>query len=402
MSALPQTRSPAALRPSQTVYEAQMCMMSKNIHHLPVTVEDKPVGIVALNDFARAQNSEPIYLIQSLHRAQNREDIYAIAENLPAMIEKMIQANVRAVEIGRVITSVTDAITQQLIYIAKQVFGPEPCAYAWVVFGSQARQDQMLGSDQDNGLILEECADEAARAYFQKFAHFINEGLDRSGLKFCPGGIMAMTEKWCQPLKQWQDYFIRWIRQPEPKALMHASIFYDIRHVAGLKSLTESLRTVVLEEASKNTIFQACMAENACQSSPPLGFFKQFVLEKDGDHKSVLDLKHRGTVPIVALARLYCLAHHLKEVNTLDRLEALESNQILSSADVRNLCDAHEFIAHLRLENQELLMRRGLEPSNTLDPETLSPLMRRQLKDAFSVVASSQKALRMRFGHGAL
>jgi len=396
------TKGPISVAPTQTVYEAQMRMMKDNIHHLPVVVDHRPVGIVALNDFARAQNSEPIYMIQAIHRAESRDEIYRTSERLPSLIEKMIKANVRAEEIGRVITSITDAITRQLIYLAQRSFGVEPCAYAWVVFGSQARQDQMLGSDQDNGLILEDGADEGAQEYFKRVASFVNEGLDRSGLKYCPGDIMAMTDKWRQPLAQWQSYFIKWIREPEPKALMHASIFYDIRHVAGRKELTRALQSLVLEEAKKNTIFQACMAENACHSSPPLGFFKQFVLEKDGNHNQVLDLKHRGTVPIVALVRLYCLANGLGEVNTMDRLDVLEAAKVLTSSDVKNLRDAHEFIARLRLEGQEIAISEGREPSNSLDPNLVSPLVRRQLKDAFSVVAENQKALKMRFGHGAL
>lgn len=396
------TPKPVSIAPAQTVYEAQMQMMKENIHHLPVVSGTRPVGIVALNDFARAQNSEPIYMIQEIHRAGNRDDIYRTSERLPNLIEKMIKANVRAEEIGRVITSITDAITRQLIFLAQRSFGAAPCAYAWVVFGSQARQDQMLGSDQDNGLILENSADGRAQDYFKRLAAFVNEGLDRSGLKYCPGDIMAMTDKWRQTLDQWQAYFTRWIREPEPKALMHASIFYDIRHVAGLNELTKSLQDFVLGEAKKNTIFLACMADIACQSSPPLGFFKQFVLEKDGNHNQVLDLKHRGTVPIVALVRLYCLANGLSAVNTMDRLTALEDAHVMTASDAKNLRDAHEFIARLRLEGQEISISEGREPSNRLDPNLVSPLVRHQLKDAFSAVAESQKTLKMRFGHGAI
>lgn len=396
------TSAPQCISPDDTVYTAQMMMMRENIHHLPVVDAEHPVGILALNDVVRAQNSEPIYMIQAIHRSSGREALYRIARRLPELICKMIKANVRADEIGRVITSITDATTQQLIKLARRSFGPEPCRYAWVVFGSQARQDQMLGSDQDNGLILENDVDEAAQAYFKRFAEFVNEGLDRSGLKYCPGGIMAMTDKWRQPLSQWQAYFLKWIRQPEPKALMHASIFYDIRHLAGDAALTQALVDLVLDEAGKNTIFQACMLDNALEASPPLGFFKKFVLEKDGNHHHVLDLKIRGTVPIVAALRLYCLANNISAVNTQDRIKVLRERELLSLEEAQNLSDAHEFIASLRLENQSHAIEQDEAVSNNLDPDDLSPLVRRQLKDAFSTVAESQRLLKMRFGHGAI
>lgn len=396
------TAQPKTIKATQTVYETQLTMMTANIHHLPVVEEGKPVGIITLNDFIRAQNSEPIYMIQAIHRASNREGLYQISKQLPELTCKLIRANVRADEIGRIITSITDSVTRQLITLARRSLGEEPCRYAWVVFGSQARQDQMLGSDQDNGLILEDGASPEAEEYFKSFAAFINEGLDKSGLKYCPGDVMAQNKKWRQTLEVWQQYFVRWIRQPDPKALMHASIFYDIRHVAGDRSLSESLRTLVLEEAQKNTIFQACMSQNALESSPPLGFFKTFVLEKDGNHNAVLDLKHRGTVPIVSLVRLYCLAKGIGEVNTSDRLKALEEANILSVSESSNLRDAHEFIARLRLDGQSDSMLHGEAATNLINPDELSPLLRHQLKSAFSVVAESQRLLKMRFGHGSL
>ena len=396
------TAHPKTIQASQTVYETQLSMMTANIHHLPVIKDNKPLGIVTLNDFIRAQNSEPLYMIQAINRATNRERLYPISQQLPVLICKLIEANVRANEIGRIITSITDSITRRLIQLASQAFGPAPCQYAWVVFGSQARQDQMLGSDQDNGLILEEGITQGIRDYFQKFAEFVNEGLDRSGLKFCPGDIMAKNEKWCQPIDKWQHYFTRWIREPEPKALMHASIFYDIRHVSGKRELTQSLVNLVLTEAKKNTIFQACMSENALQASPPLGFFKTFVLDRDGNHNPVLDLKLRGTVPIVAMVRLYCLAHGIQAVNTSDRLRLLQEKNILSVSEAGNLHDAHEFIASLRLEGQSQAMMRGEVASNHLNPDELSPLVRHQLKGAFSVVAESQRLFKTRFGHGVI
>ena len=396
------TLNPKTIRRSQTVYEAQLLMMTENIHHLPVMSGSAPVGIITLNDFVRAQNSEPIYLIHAINRAKTVEQIEDRCRALPELIDKMIRANVRAHEIGRIITSITDAVTKQLIFLARKEYGELPCKYAWVVFGSQARADQMLGSDQDNGLILERELSDSESAHVESVARFVNDGLDRSGLKYCPGGIMAMNEKWRQSLSVWKGYFAHWIVEPDPKALMHASIFYDIRHVDGVSALTNELKEFVAKEAAKNSIFHARMAENTLQSTPPLGFFKQFVLEKDGNHRAVLDLKHRGTVPIVAMARLYCLAEGVAAVNTVDRLKALEKQKIISSEQSRNLCDAHEFIAGLRLENQSRQIQQSETVSNSLDPKTLSPLVRHQLKDAFAVVAESQRSLKMRFGHGTI
>ena len=396
------TERPLTVKHSQSVYDAQLLMMGENIHHLPVMSGRVVVGMITLNDFVKAQNSEPVYLIHAISRASNRSELQASCEALPRLIDTMIRANVRAQELGRIITTITDAVTKRLIKLAETSVGELPCAYAWVVFGSQARADQMLGSDQDNGLILERELSEDEDLLAEQFARFVNDGLDECGLRYCPGGIMAMNPKWRQPLEVWVSYFRHWIYEPEPKALMHTSIFYDIRHVCGDASLTQSLLDYVSHEASQNTIFQAGMSGNALENTPPLGFFKRFVLEKDGGHQSFLDLKHRGTVPIIALIRLYALAEGVSEVSTEARLEALVDKKVISSELAGNLRDAHEFIASLRLSNQSQQIQNGEEVNNHLAPDSLSPLVRHQLKDAFAVVAESQRALKMRFGHGVL
>jgi CBS domain-containing protein len=396
------SHTPRSIRAGQSVHEAQLMMMSANVHHLPVVDNDIPVGILTVNDLIRAQNSEPIFLIKAINRATSQQAISEAGKSLPDLVCKMIRADVRADEVGRIITTITDTITHRLVDLYIEQNGEPPCSWAWLSFGSQARKDQILGSDQDNALIIEDKPPADVDRYFSRFTQFVNEGLDKAGNKYCPGGIMAMNQKWRQPLANWKNYFSKWIFEPDPKALMHASIFYDLRHVTGDKKLTEELTAFVSGKARENTIFLARMMENALHASPPLGFFKTFVLEKDGNHNQVLDLKLRGTVPIVSLVRLYALAEGVRETNTKERLQVLQYHNTLSQGESSNLLDAHEFIAGLRLENQMHAVESGRELSNSLDPNTLSALVRHQLKDAFAVVRDSQQHARMRFGYGAL
>ena len=53
--------------------------------------------------------------------------------------------------------------------------------------------------------------------------------------------------------------------------------------------------------------------------TPPLGFFRNLVLIRGGEHHQTLDLKHGGVVPIIDLARVYALSAGLPPVNTQDR-----------------------------------------------------------------------------------
>ncbi|MGS0730381.1 putative nucleotidyltransferase substrate binding domain-containing protein, partial [Shewanella sp. 0m-11] len=176
--------------------------------------------------------------------------------------------------------------------------------------------------------------------------------LDECGYIYCPGDIMAQNPKWRMSLEKWQHVFNRWVNTPEPKALMHASIFFDMRSVYGPKTLFDGLQDTVLNNTKGNDIFLASLTGNSLTSAPPLGFFRKFVLERDGSEVKGIDLKHKGNALINDIARVYALSAGIKEVNTAKRIRALMDQNIINRKDALNLADAHEFIAHMRLSNQ--------------------------------------------------
>ena len=396
------TRSPMCIDVSSRLHDAQLKMMSEGVHHLPVLQDDDPVGIITPSDIMRANNIEPLSLVRAINRAVNIEELGLVSEGIPALVVRLIERDVRAIEVGKIITTLADSTTRRLLVLSEQKFGRPPCDYAWLAFGSQARQEQVLGSDQDNGLLLPDDVSEQDAAYFEDFASFVNDGLDACGMPYCPGEIMARNEKWRMTLKGWKARFAGWIEEPSPKAVMHSSIFFDMRHIAGKAELTKALRKNVLQRAQSNTIFLAMMCENALLHSPPLGFFKTFVLESDGDHNNTLELKKRGTIPIVDIARNYSLSAGLKPLNTIERLQAMEKAGVMSKEMAYSLIDAHEFIAGIRLEAQGKQFRAGVKVDNYMDPKDLSPLVRHQIKDAFHVVRDAQSAMKMRFGGGVI
>lgn len=399
------TVEPITIEYSAMLFEALMLMSTHNIHHLPV-VDNKAQGIerikgvLTATDVIKHQRSEPVYLIGEASRVKDRAGLVQIAKNIPTLLRNMIGRDARADEVGRVVTTVTDAITRQLITQAVARLGPAPIDFVWLAFGSQGRQEQSAKSDQDNGLLLSDEYSVEHESYFKQLAEYVCDGLNECGYVYCPGEIMATTDRWRQPLKQWQQCFHQWIDQPSPKALLHASIFFDMRSIYGPKSLFDQLQTSVLNRCKGNSIFLASLTANALQLTPPLSFFKKFVLSRNGEHKNTFDMKLRGVMPVTDIARIYALASGQPEVNTLKRLQAVSPGKHLALKDARDLCDAYEFISHLRLEHQGRKMSVGELPDNYLRPEDVSGLSRHQLKDAFDVVSRSQAGIKLKFTRG--
>lgn len=391
------TTKPKTLTSNSLVFEAMLLMSEHSIHHLPIVDDDLAVGVLTSTDILRGQSSQPLLLIGEIERQNDLESLIAVSKQIPLLLQNLISADARAEEIGRVLTSVTDALTRRLIVLNQQLLGEAPMAFCWLAFGSQGRQDQAACSDQDNGLLLAHEPDEEAAGYFEALTKAVCNGLDRCGYIYCPGDIMAQNPKWRLTLTQWQQRFDKWVNTPEPKALMHASIFFDMRSIYGPSSLFDSLQDKVLSETKDNDIFLAGMTNNSLLESPPLGFFKQFVLERDGREVKGIDLKHKGNALINDIARVYALSAGIKEVNTAKRIRALMESNIINRKDALNLADAHEFIAHMRLSNQGYQYTHSLDLSNYLKPQNLSSLVRHQLRDAFKVVHDAQAGIKLKF-----
>ena len=391
------TSDPITLDGDAHAYEAAMVMMQSNIHHLPITEDGKLIGMVSRSDFMRLETEHPLYLVSDIGKQTTADGVVAACKRLPGLIIGQIESDANGEQLGKFITMITDTVTRQLIRIAESELGPAPCNYAWVALGSQGRFEQSARSDQDNALVLSNKVGDGDDAYFAAMSKIVNDGLNDCGYVYCPGDVMASNTKWRQPLRKWKEYFHRWITVPEEKALMHANIFFDLRCVAGSVKLVEKLKKSVREDARKNEIFLALMAKNAMNYQPPLGFFRQFVLEKSGEHQNTLNLKLHGIMPIVEIARIRSLAAGELRISTRNRLRAAAAAGELTETDAANLVDALDFIEKLRIEHQSRQLQAGKAPDNYLSPDELSPLVRQNLKSAFTQVRVSQSALLHRF-----
>ena len=391
------TDSPMTLEVGSAVDAALLLMMRENYHHLPVLDDGRPVGLVTAGDILRSQSEHPLRLVRDIHKRESVDDLLRLSRRLPSLFERMVTLGRDVEQIGRMVTHITDAFTIRLIQLAEKKFGEPPMHYAWVVFGSQAREEQTARTDQDNGLVLERKANEEEVEYFAKLADFVCDGLDKLGYVYCPGEIMALNVKWRVSLAKWKRHFDNWIDEPEPQSVMHSSIFFDMRCVHGRRRLVNELLEYATSRAKDNRIFRRFMAANVLSHRPPIGFFRRFVQEDDGSQSEGLNLKHRGIVPITDLVRMRALEGEITAANTFRRLEQVVELGVMNKGDARSLRDALVLINRIRLNHQAEQMAAGQKPTNFVPPDELSPLMRRNLKAAFSLVVEAQNALAVRY-----
>lgn len=389
---------PITLQHTDSVLEAVMCMLRHNIHHLPVLNRRRPIGMVNLADVLRYQSRSSLYLVNDIFKRRSISALQSLVPEVRATFVRMVEEEASAQIIGSAMSSIGRSFIQQLLELAQEELGPPPIPYCYMVMGSMAREEQLIVTDQDNALILDDSFDRAAHdEYFLKLATFVSDGLAACGYTYCKGGIMATNERWRQPLSVWKSYFTEWIERPEPQSLLNSSIFFDLEAVAGQSDFVDQLRELIATKASRNDRFLAMMARNALSRTPPLGFFRTFVMESDGQHKNIINIKGRGTAPLTDLIRVHALACGSTAQNSSDRLDDIAKTRLMPPESLQKLRYALEFLSLSRIRHQALDLENEREPNNYIEPENVSPAERHALKDSFQILSNAQNFLRYRY-----
>ncbi|MFE8070041.1 putative nucleotidyltransferase substrate binding domain-containing protein [Marinobacteraceae bacterium S3BR75-40.1] len=380
------------------ISEAMLTMLRYNIHHLPVLHRGKPYGVVALSDIVRYESQSSLYLVSSIFRQKDVTGLKVLSRELPGTFVKMVENDANSQMVGSAMSSIGRSFTQRLLELGEDKLGPPPVPYCFLSAGSMARGEQLVVTDQDNAMILDDrFQPQEHDAYFEALAKFVSDGLAECGYSYCTGNIMATNTQWRQPLQVWKDYFNAWIDDPTPERLLHSSIFFDLEGVYGQIDLAETLKALLAKRAPDNAFFLGCLGRNTLNRTPPLGFFRTFVMEESGEHKNSINLKRRGTAPLVDLIRVHALATGSRAQNSFERLDDIAKTRLLPDGTTDRLGYALEFISAVRIRHQAEDIRQGRRPDNNVEPEHLSVDERRNLKDAFQVLSNAQKFVRYRY-----
>lgn len=370
------------------LYSALLFLFKNGIHHLPTTDKAAIIGVVTTTDLLRHQAQSPFYLLKRLETLDDSpESLATYSPKLLQTVKNLFDSGLNAIQIGRVVSSLNDTLLKHLLKLAEQKLGPPPTSYAWLVFGSEGRMEQVLLTDQDNALIYQDDTPEA-KHYFTQLSAYVIDSLVQAGFPPCPGGYMATN--WCYPLQHWTSLFKEWVQSPQPQAILEAAIFFDFRAVYGTLSVDPINQLVI--KSGEYDLFLAQLARASLRFRPPLGFFGR-IRQKDG----FVDLKEGGIAPIVGLARVYALECGSHSRATLARLKDAVNAGSLSQQGAENLAETFRFLQALRLRSQlaEINSERTLDNKIRLD--NLSHLEKRYLKETFLIIHEMQESAELRF-----
>jgi CBS domain-containing protein len=385
-------------------FEAVLKMIKHNIHHILVIRDGRLKGVLTNHDLMLLQGTSPLSFAKDLESQESIDGLVPVSVKINRVVGLLLKEGARASNITKIITELNDRLVRKVIEIAEKKYGRPPVPFCWISFGSEGRKEQTFKTDQDNAIIYADPTtpeqDARAKAYFAEFASFVRDGLVKCGFPLCPADYMASNPRWCQPLRVWKNYFSTWITHPTPEAILKSLIFFDFRPLFCGEELAEELRDYLTGLLSNRNLFLAQMASVTTKNRPPLGFFKTFLVEKDGAHKDELNLKMRGIGPLVDIVRLFALETGVQETSTLERIEAMKGKHPTIDSLGDELGQAFEFITLLRVHHQVGQLERGETPDNFINPSRLSNLEKRILKESFQVISRVQDGIIDQYGPG--
>lgn len=295
------------------------------------------------------------------------------------------------------VNAMHDLIAQTAVQICEAQmkeagFGPPPCAYSFIVFGSAGRMEATLWSDQDNGLIVEGEPDVANNQYFKDFGAMLSDILEEVGYEKCEGKVMCSEPMWRKTLPEWKRQLEGWANQLEWEPIRYLIISSDMRHVAGSTELSAEWLKALHHCFVDNEKLSTAVLRNTVRHKATLNLLGQVLTERFGDYAGGFDIKYGVYIPLLNIVRHLSLLHGISESSTLERIKILdEMHKYQHLEDIRRA-----FLTALRLRvNTPYSTENGLLTSSdyVAESDLKNKQLMSELRESLLLVRRLHRAL---------
>ena len=380
------------ITPDAPLFDALALMIQHQVHRLVVAEGGHIHGLLEQLDLLSFLSNHSYLITVQIVRAQDLGALQAAAAQISRLVALLYRGGTGVGQIGKLVQALNAKLferTWQLI--APPALQAGSCLF---VMGSEGRGEQLLKTDQDNGLILRDGLDlppaDVADAC-QRFSAALREFCYPD----CPGGIMVSNPAWRCSQSDFRNQVRRWLLAPEPEGLMALAIFVDAHPVAGDAALLAGVRAEIDRwVAADDALLGRFAAAIDMFPDASAGWWNRLLSMGDAD-KQALDLKKAGIFPLVHGVRTLALRDHVHAQGTVLRLEALVAAGRLTAQMASDLGDSLHFMMGLKLKAGLVEWDNGRRMTGLVPTERLSSLERDLLKDALGVVKHFKAVVRL-------
>jgi CBS domain-containing protein len=380
-----------SVRLDDFVSSALLLMTKCNKRRLAVLDGERFVGILEEIDLLGFLAGSAQIVAGRIDRASSQDDLVVASREIEAQTRVLRRQGVKVEVIEEIVSDLNRRLLSRLFeMVAPAELRTASCL---IVMGSEGRGEQIMRTDQDNGIIL---AGPVESETLDAFRNEFSGALESFGFPPCPGNVMVRNPAWSKPLSEYLADFRHWIALPDETAHMNVAIIYDAQAVAGDAQLLDKAKMALIELIRGEQAFLAHFARAIDAFVTPIGLFNNLITsEGAGD---ALDLKKGGIFPIVHGVRSLAIEHGVVETSTDKRIARLRDLGALKAGFTRDLSQAFRFLQMLRLDGQ---LAASAGASGTLvRPAQLSSMERQLLRDALHVVKEFRDIVRHHFKLG--
>ncbi len=373
-----------AVESDDFLFNVYLLLIQKNIKRVAVKKEDEIIGMLEQIDILSYFANHSRLATVKIEKAKTVASLREASQDYISIVKKLHAQGVKARYIAKLISEINRKVFLRLFDMLMPEALQKDCAL--IVMGSEGRGEQILRTDQDNGLIVRDGVDEEQYLpYMKEFT----ETLISFGYPACEGNIMVSNPYWCKSMAAYEKEILHWIDYPDQESYMYFSIFFDARVVAGDTALLDGLKKVLFEHVNTNNdVYMARFAHLTTLFETPVGFFSTFLHR---DRK--IDVKKAGIFPIVQGIRSLSLTYRIEALSTVGRIKLLRSRELLDADMAQELIEAFEILLYVRLEQQLAQQRNDLPVNNEIDTVLLSKIQRDLLKDSLQIVEKFKKMI---------
>jgi CBS domain-containing protein len=374
------------VRRDEVLFQALVTMTEHHVERVVVLEHDRPVGTLGMTEVLSHYSSHSHLIGLQLARAESFEDIRAAAQRIHGLVRTLHAQGARMSFLMELVSALNGRVLAGLFErVVPLEYRQQMCL---VVLGSEGRREQIIKTDQDNALIVDDGLDWPGVA---EAMTRLSAELGACGWPPCPGGVMVDQPAWRRSVSDWQARIRQWTHSSDPQAMLDFAITLDGRAVAGNTALLDQLAPA-FADAARNDVVLHHFARAALEFHTPLTLFGNVRAGEQGT-----DIKKGGIFPLVHGLRTLALAHGIVERNSFRRAEAVAGAGGMSDGLARDVQQALAVFMRLRLAQQLDSLRAGELPDNYLRVAGLRRLDRELLRDALAVVDDFKALLMRRF-----
>ena len=244
------------------LYEALAVMIKHSVNRVVVMNQSEVVGILEQVDLLSFIANGSSLVVQKILQSKTLEDLKIPAEQITKLISLLHRNGSKVEMIARLVQELNTKLFEKAwSLIASPDLLANSCLF---VMGSEGRGEQILKTDQDNGLIVNDnfpiggqvisCCDQFSAALID------------FGYPECPGKIMVNNSAWRMTVKDFSETAKGWLLEPSPESLMNLAIFLDSHPISGDPKLLETVKQALFKLINDNQFLLARFASAASSS----------------------------------------------------------------------------------------------------------------------------------------